>query len=79
MPYAFTYDFVILLPGHLLAVRMALLRTDKRWPIILMIWIGMIASLMYGKSNQWQEAAYRLIPWVGLLSICWVLCWPQLL
>src|SRR5207249_5587767 len=39
VPYAFTYDFVILLPGYLLAFSMALIRTEKRWPIILIIWI----------------------------------------
>lgn len=76
VPYAFTYDFVILLPGYLLAVCMALLRTDKRWPIVLIIWIGMVAWLMYGKSNQWQESAYGLIPWAGLASTCWVMYWP---
>jgi len=78
VPHAFTYDFVILLPGYLLAVSMALLRTDKRWPIVLIIWIGMIAWLMYGKSNQWQESAYCFIPWAGLMSTCWVLFWSPL-
>jgi len=64
-PYAFSYDCVLLLPGLILAIGLALDSATRRLALIAG-WIGLILFYSFGKSENWNEVWYFIIPWAGL-------------
>lgn len=64
-PYAFSYDYVLLLPAFLLAVGAWFFRTHHLWLVAIVGWI-MLDVVYVMKKGQWYEFKYFFIPWGGL-------------
>lgn len=71
VPYAFSFDFVFLLPGFLLAVgRMLTNAPQWRWGVL--AWLALEGWMVAGKLAPWEEAAYWFVPWLGLATTAWL-------
>jgi len=66
VPYAFSMDFVFMLPCFILALG-AWLRRDRYWQFALVGWLTLELCLVTGVLNEWGEYQYWFIPWLGLL------------
>jgi len=70
-PYAFSFDFVFLLPGFLLAAgRMLANVPGWRWGMA--AWLALEGWMVAGKLVPWEEAAYWFVPWLGLGVTAWL-------
>jgi hypothetical protein len=77
VPYAFSMDFVFLLPGFILAVG-AWLGRERYWQVSLAVWLGLELWMVAGRVWLWNEHAYWIVPWVGLASLPFALSFkPQ--
>lgn len=76
-PYAFSYDFILLLPAFLLALGSWLYRAYPNWMIVIVGWIMLdIAYVMM--KGRWYEYQFFFIPWGGLaLLMLLVMTRPQ--
>jgi hypothetical protein len=72
VPYAFSFDFVLMLPGFILAIGIAATRNGLRWRMAILVWLAMELCLVTGKLVTWSESSYCLIPWVGLAATIWL-------
>ena len=68
VPYAFSMDFVFMLPGFILAIG-TWLRRDRYWQIALLGWLALDLYLVVGVHNSWGEYQYWFIPWIGLIMM----------
>ena len=66
VPYAFTMDFVFMLPGFILAIG-TWLRRDRYWQLALLGWLALDLFLVVGVHCSWGEYQYWFIPWIGLI------------
>lgn len=73
-PYAFSYDYVLILPGFLLAVGAWLYRSHHLWLIAIVGWL-MLDVIYVMKKGEWTEYKFFFIPWGGLMLT--LLLWPQ--
>jgi hypothetical protein len=64
-PYAFSYDYVLLLPSLIFAIALAIDSATHRWWVIAG-WLGLILFYYVGRSQNWNEIWYFAIPWAGL-------------
>jgi hypothetical protein len=71
VPYAFSFDFVFLLPGFLLAVG-RMVDGARHWRLGLAAWLGLELWMVAGKLAPWDEAAYWFVPWIGLGVTAWL-------
>ncbi|HQR06185.1 MAG TPA: glycosyltransferase family 87 protein [Gemmatales bacterium] len=65
-PYAFSYDFVLLLPAFILAIGAWLYRAHQSWMIAIAGWIVLNVIFVLMKTAQWYEYKFAFIPWFGL-------------
>ncbi|MBL8824528.1 MAG: DUF2029 domain-containing protein [Planctomycetia bacterium] len=64
-PYAFSYDYVLLLPGFLMAIGAWLHRSHPYWYVAIAGWM-MLDVVYVLKKGQWYEYQFFFIPWGGL-------------
>lgn len=64
-PYAFSYDFILLLPAFLLALGSWLYRAHPYWLIVIAGWI-MLDIVYVMMKGRWYEYQFFFIPWGGL-------------
>ena len=69
VPYAFSFDMVLLLPAWILALCFYFERAPG-WQVALVGMIVANAWLIAGKYLPWTETAYWPVPWIVLL-ITW--------
>jgi hypothetical protein len=77
VPYAFNFDFVLMLPGFILALGTAAAQKQIRWRVPFLIWLALECWLVAGKLATWSETSYCLVPWAGLAVTIW-LAWAEL-
>jgi hypothetical protein len=65
-PYAFTYDYVLALPGFVFAVGSWRYGVGVRRYFLLGAWLAVNAFYTFGKSEHWREEVYFVIPWATL-------------
>ncbi len=71
VPYAFSFDFVFLLPGFILAIGRALQGARLyRWTLA--TFLALELWMVWGKLAPWEEAAYWFIPLLGLATTIWL-------
>jgi hypothetical protein len=66
VPYAFSMDFVFMLPGFILALG-AWVNRDRYWQVIITVWLVLELWMVAARSYSWDEHYYWFIPWIGLL------------
>lgn len=76
-PHAFLYDFVLLLPGWLLAVGEGCRRARPRWAGLLIGWLLLDSWLALGKAKDIPEHWFFFVPWAAVGIGAWFL-WPRL-
>lgn len=65
VPYAFSYDYVLLLPAFVFGVAVRLYLAAPNWIIVLMGWLAL--DLLYVmKKGVWYEYQFFLIAWGAL-------------
>jgi hypothetical protein len=70
-PYAFSYDYTLLLPGFLVMLGHAILREERQWPLFFLGWAALDGWLMYGKVIESRETIYALVPWGASALTVW--------
>jgi hypothetical protein len=76
-PYAFSYDFVLLLPAFLLAMGQVFQRTNPFWIVIVFGWLLMDGFYLVAKAHRVHESAFFVIPWGGLALTLWLMIQPS--
>jgi hypothetical protein len=71
-PYAFSFDFVMMLPGYFWAVGRWQSQQDARGRWVMLGWLALSGWLVLGKFLPWDESAYWIVPWAGLGLMGWV-------
>lgn len=64
-PYAFSYDYILLLPGFILAIGAWLNRSHPYWYVAIAGWM-MLDVIYVMKKGLWYEYQFFFIPWGGL-------------
>lgn len=64
-PYAFSYDYVLLLPAFILALGTWIYRSHPNWTVVIVGWI-MLDIIYVTMKGHWFEYQYFFIPWSGL-------------
>lgn len=72
VPYAFSFDMVMLIPSFLL-VLVYFLERKRYWQIMLLGILAMDAWLIAGKEIPWTERAYWPVPWIVSAITCWMM------
>jgi len=69
-PYAFSYDFVLLVPAFILAFGNAVTRTRPPWAVVALGWVVLDVSYYVmkarGAAHGWYEVHFFFIPWGAL-------------
>lgn len=72
VPYAFSFDMVMLFPSFILVLGRYLER-KRCWQMTLLIMVAMDAWLIAGKQFLWTETVYWPVPWIVTAITCWML------
>lgn len=72
-PYAFSYDYVLVLPGFILAMGAWLYRTHPYWHVAVAGWL-LLDVLYVMKKGEWTEYKFFFIPWGACMLT--LLLWP---
>lgn len=65
-PYAFSYDFVLAVPGLILMVGAGLEHGDGKWWAVFLGWIGLNGYALDRSLGYYHESSYFLVPWCAL-------------
>jgi len=72
VPYAFPFDYVLMLPGYFLAMGFWL-ENKPRGRVALTVWVLLFIGLMLAHSARWTHDNYWVVPWTGLGITAWLL------